>query len=44
MDTLKALLSPKGEVIIVAPERGLTMKKFIELAEKAFEIRVDYCE
>jgi hypothetical protein len=30
-------------VIIVAPKRGQTMEKFIELASLEFNIEVDYC-
>ena len=42
--TLRDLLSEDGEVIIAAPERGSTMKQFLEKAGKVFKVEIDYCE
>ena len=41
--TLRNLLAKGGKVIIAAPERGTTMKRFLEKATE-FEISIDDCE
>lgn len=44
VETLAYLLNKKdGKVYIAAPERGTTMQRFIEKAQKHFSVEVDQC-